>query len=404
MQQRWSREALCYCSNVHYSETEADLYDVISHYHSGVRKKRQLNQMASGLWINHKISQQLLANPEKIQAFKAFLSQKGVKLCTLNGFPYDNFHADVVKEQVYLPDWSDPARYQYSINLAQILAECLPEEEGEGTISTLPLGFKHNWTEKQQDKALDALCRIAKQLAGLFKQTGKSIRLCLEMEPDCVLESTFEVLDLFQKQLPNKAAQLGIEKNTLKQHLGLCFDVCHQAVMFENIPEVLDQLVKAEITIGKIQISSALEIKKPDQQRSKNLLAEFAEPKYLHQVRTQHQGELIRSLDLALALTQENFPTTSAWRIHYHLPIQVSSLPQQEMNTTQQSILEVLDFLQTHPDFHPHLEVETYTWNVLPSSIRPHDKLSLINGLAEELNWLEQQMQNRELLTTHGKT
>jgi len=394
----WQREDLCYCSNVHFSDSETDLNNVIDHFITGVREQRQLNEMGSGIWINNKISQKLTAHPEKINALRDLLKRKGIKLYTLNGFPYDNFHAEKVKEGVYLPDWSQPERYNYTLNLAQILAICLSEDAEEGTISSLPLGFRHNWTEKKQNRALEALCKMANELSKIVTSTGKSIRLCLEMEPDCVLESTEETIALFQQQLPAKAKQLGIDEHKIKRHLGICFDVCHQAVMFESIPDSLAQLLNAEISIGKIQISSALEIKDPKKQSNREILEHFAEPKYLHQVRTLLNNKVTGLLDLSTALNHADFPTADSWRIHFHLPIQSTTLQQQEINTTQESILDVLDFLKLHPQCHPHLEVETYTWNVLPESIRPHDEQSLITGLTEELNWLEQQMQQRELL------
>jgi len=394
----WRREELCYCSNVHDSVSEADLKHVVTHFVNGVRQQRQLIEMGSGLWINKQISQQLIAHPEKIQVFKDLLKSNGISLYTLNGFPYDNFHAEVVKEAVYSPDWSQPERYDYTLNLARILAACLPEEAEEGTISSLPLGFRYDWTEEKQDQALAALCSMVNELSGIFTKTGKSIRLCLEMEPDCVLQSTFEIIELFQQQLPAKAKQLGIDEQRIKKHLGICFDVCHQAVMFEDITDSLTQFFNADIRLGKIQISSALEIKNPGQQKSRELLAPFAEPKYLHQVRTLLDNKVEGVLDLSAALKNTEFPTAGPWRIHYHLPIQSATFPQQLMDTTQVCILDVLDFLQAHPQCHPHLEVETYTWNVLPESMRPHDDKSLIKGLTAELNWLERQMQQRGLL------
>lgn len=394
----WKKEELCYCSNVHALTSEDHLTQVIKHFVNNVRKQRRLNKMAAGLWINAQVSKELNRQAHKGNELADLLKQHGINLFTLNGFPYDNFHAGVVKESVYSPDWSEKARYRYTCELANILAECLPEDAREGTISTLPLGFRHNWSTQKHEIALQALCKTAEYLSVILTTTGKSIRLCLEMEPDCVLESTTETLDLFQNQLPKQIKHMGLNDSLIEQHLGICFDVCHQAVMFENIADSMAQLLDAGINIGKIQISSALEVQNPNLKSSRSILAQFAEPKYLHQVRTLHKNKVAGLLDLSIALTDVSFPTSTPWRIHFHVPIQSATLQQQELNTTQHAIIDVLDFLQSHPQCHPHLEVETYTWNVLPESIRPHDPQSLVRGLTEELNWLEREMQQRGLV------
>lgn len=394
----WQRHELTYCCNVHPAETVESLNTVIAFFMSGVRQARNLQIMGAGLWFSDQVSAELATDPAKCAELVNLLDRNGIKLFTLNGFPFGNFHAESVKEQVYTPDWSQSQRYNYTQRLAEILAICLPDDMTEGTISTLPLGFRYAWTKQQHEAALEALCRLARFLADLYQATGRSIRVCLEMEPDCVLETTEEMIHFFQQQLPAKASALGISEEIIRNHLGVCFDVCHQAVMFEEVDHSMVRLLAAEIAIGKIQISSALELKCPDQESGLQALHKFAEQKYLHQVRTKKNNKLIGSVDLAVAFETNDFPKTEPWRVHFHVPIQATTLERQELDTTQNSILKALDFLKTNPECHPHLEVETYTWQVLPVSLCPQNDFALINGLSEELNWLEKQMSSRGLL------
>ena len=394
----WQRHELTYCSNVHPAETVESLNTVIAFFMNGVRLARNLPMMGTGLWLSDQVSMELATSSVKYDELVSLLASNNIKLFTLNGFPFGNFHAESVKERVYTPDWSQLPRYNYTRRLAEILAACLPDDMEEGTISTLPLGFRYTWTEQQHDAAMDALCRLAGFLADLYQSSGRSIRVCLEMEPDCVLETTEEMIHFFQHQLPAKALALGISENTIRNHLGVCFDVCHQAVMFEDVDLSMARLLAADIVIGKIQISSALELKRPAQESGLQVLHKFAEQKYLHQVRTLENNKLIGSVDLAVAFETDNFPTAEPWRVHFHVPIQATTLERQELDTTQGSILKVLDFLKANPECHPHLEVETYTWQVLPVSLRPQNDLALINGLTAELSWLEKQMSLRGLL------
>jgi hypothetical protein len=383
---------------VHPAETLVSLQSVIETLVNGVRQARRLDTMGSGLWLTAAVADELVATPSKCEAFRDQLRQHRIRLFTLNGFPFGNFHADSVKERVYLPDWSQPERYAYTQKLSQILAFCLPDDMAEGTISTLPLGYRQGWSESRHRNALKALCELAHYLADLKHSSGRSIRVCLEMEPDCVLETTDEMIVYFQRQLPVQAASMGIDAEAIHNHLGVCFDICHQAVMFEEVEQSMSRLLAAGIGIGKIQVSSALELRHPEQSGSRQVLREFAEPKYLHQVRTLHNHELTGCVDLGEALDSESFPRTEPWRIHFHVPIQSTTLAQKELNTTQDAIVKVLDFLQITPQCRPHLEVETYTWQVLPVDLRPQNQDALIMGLTAELDWLEQAMSARDLL------
>ncbi|RDH88471.1 MAG: AP endonuclease [endosymbiont of Escarpia spicata] len=393
----WHRSDLTYCTNVHPSETLEQLLAVIDGPLSAVRQARRLPNMGSGLWLSRTAATKALASDKAYLAFSQTLDANGIDLFTLNGFPFGDFHSKRVKEQVYQPDWTEEARLLYTLDLAVILAGVMPPERQEGTISSVPLGFGPDWSEARQATALDTLCLCIGGLYEIHQETGCSIRLCLEMEPGCVLEETDRLIPFFTRELPRALEQLQMDPDLLFQHLGICFDVCHQAVMFEDAYESLSRIHQAGIPVGKIQISSALELSNPANQSARNELAEFIETRYLHQsCHLDENNQVQRVMDLDQAV--ETFPRTTPWRSHFHIPIQTRELASGSLGTTQDQILRTLDFLLDHPDFHPHLEVETYTWQVLPEAIRPKDEPALIEGLSAELEWLEQAMQSRGLL------
>lgn len=398
----WRPEELVYCSNVHPGD---DLRTIIRNFHdfiAEVGKQRHVAWAGTGLWLNRVVAAQLNGEAAALARFQAALHDAGVRLFTLNGFPYGDFHAGSVKAQVYRPDWAEPARKVYTLQLAEILAACLPAEMAEGTISTLPLGYKPDWSAAKQDSALRQLCELAAALAALKERSGRAIRVCLEMEPGCVLESTEEAVALFSAALPAAAARHGVAMDCIHAHLGICYDVCHQAVMFEDVRLSLAALRHAGIVIGKIQISSALEAARPDAPEVRKLLGDFAEPKYLHQVRCRDgEGRRHDVMDLPEALHSDQFPKHHPWRIHFHVPVQSRQLYTGELGTTQSAIAEALDFLRDNAaDLHPHLEVETYTWRVLPESLRPNDDAQLVDGLKLELQWLQNELATRGLLST----
>ncbi|WP_299495691.1 metabolite traffic protein EboE [uncultured Shewanella sp.] len=388
---------ISYCSNVHTGDSLAQLRINLVHYVQAVRKQRQLSHMSLGLWISAGAANEL-NNERALQSFKHLLEQTGLNLRSINGFPYGDFHQQIVKEKAYLPDWSAVERVRYSQSLAAILASCLPDDCDSGTISTLPLGYKQDWTFQKHQAAIKHLTDVVVYLGQLHEQTGKRIILCLEMEPDCVLESTEELIAFFRHEIPQTAI--------FKRHLAICYDVCHQAVMFEESGTSLRRIHEANIAIGKIQLSNALEVLFDHEDCSlMDCLRMFCESRYLHQVKCQpvkghsvHKDEepqLIRYSDLVSALSH---PLKGKGRIHFHVPIHAPYLILPQLGTTQSEISSVFDFLSVHPELHPFLEVETYSWQVLPHDIRPSNDDELIIQIAEELTWVERQLQQRGIL------
>jgi len=396
MKTAWNRSELTYCTNVHPGENLEQVYKIINGSLSSVRKNRNLNIMSAGLWLSNHTAQ-ALSSEKKLQQFACQLEQNGITLFTLNGFPAQGFHSRRVKEAVYHPDWSEPERLDYTVKLAHILSALLPPDISEGTISTVPLGFGPDWGAKKNKLALNALCQCIIELDKINQKSKRQIRLCLEMEPGCVLESTNTLINFFTSELVKHAAALNIDFALIKRHLGICFDVCHQAVMFEDTYNALQKIHDAGITIGKIQISSALELRTPDDDSARTILAGFVEEKYLHQSCCKiENGRILKVLDLDRVFIR--FPETYPWRIHFHVPVQAETLLCEGLGTTQYEIGRTLDFLHDNPDLHPHIEVETYTWTALPEQIRPKGEKAMVNGLTEELVWLEKQMHLRGLL------
>lgn len=398
----WSREQLIYCSNVHPGESLDSVCGIVRDFVAPVARARGVARAGTGLWLSRAVAETLVAEPANLARFRAVLDETGVGLFSLNGFPTGGFHAEAVKARVYAPDWSTTERSSYTLALARILAACLLDDVEEGTISTLPLGFQPTWNPLKHERALDQLVRLADALDGLRCDTGHSIRVCLEMEPGCVLESTAQALHLFTTELPEAARRAGVPTATIERHLGLCYDVCHQAVMFEDAAASLAAIDAAGIALGKIQISSALEIPNPHASNVRAALNAFSEPRYLHQVRCRTaDGGMHGVMDIPEAFAMgSGLPDGVPWRIHFHVPIHATTLAGGHLATTQNAIIETLGFLATRPGLHPHLEVETYTWQVLPEALRPYDDDQLIASLAAELGWLETALQRHGLLAS----
>ena len=369
---------ISYCTNVHPGRTIAEIDDGLTRYTLPM-KKAFGKPVAAGLWLADSVVRELLADRDEMKRFINRLGERSLPCHTLNAFPYGDFHGERVKENVYLPDWADPRRRKYTEACADILIAMLPPG-GEGSISTVPLGFKalpHH--EDFPSQCCIQLVEVAKYLHRRFKETGKLIRIAIEPEPLCELETTSETL-AFIRHL-HAVADAHRQVDAVNTHIGVCYDVCHQAVEFEDVGASIRTLDAAGIRINKLHISCAIRMENGTAV-AREALRSFIEPRYLHQTLAKSSdGQIARWTDLDERILREppvEFATAPEWRVHFHVPIDAENLG--PLGTTRSAVSDALAAVK-QLSYAPHLEVETYTWNVLPGAA----KVDLVEGLTREL-------------------
>ncbi len=286
-----------------------------------------------------------------------------------------------------------PARLAYTDLLADILSELLPAGQ-DGSVSTVPCTFKP-WVEGRLAAITEHLIRHVAHLVGIAARTGQTIALALEPEPYCYLETIDETVAFFKERLFDRGgvARLAVltglsaaaAEAAMRRHIGVCYDVCHAAVEFEDPQASIARLRAEGILIGKLQLSSALRVAKLDAGSARHLAA-FAEPVYLHQAVAKSNGTLRRFLDLPQALAADGAAAGAELRVHFHVPVFLEQMA--HFGTTQAFLAEILALHRADP-ISRHLEVETYTWDVLPASYRSAD---LSAAIARELNWVKAQL------------
>jgi len=391
---------LSYCSNIHPGESWAATFQNLKIYIPEVRSRLgHEGPFGIGLRLSHEASL-LLEKPENLKSFQDWLILENAYVFTMNCFPYGEFHRMPVKEKVHFPDWTTIERKAYTLRCFKILSQCLPEGM-EGGISTSPLSYRH-WfksTEKlhaAMESATQHLLELVLDLIQIRKETGKNLHLDIEPEPDGILENSDEMIAFYTDWLLPKgkiylAAQLGLNpqeaQEAILNHIQVCYDVCHFAIVYEKPAATFAKFKAHGIHIGKIQISAALKLLIPIELAKRVTLRRnlqpFAESTYLHQViGKMGDGSLKKYPDLPQAL--ENLVETSEeeWRIHFHVPVFLENYG--AFSSTQTEILTVLNELAANPSITQHLEVETYTWEVLPEDI----SLSLGESISRELGWV----------------
>ena len=370
---------LSYCTNVHPCRSCKDLEKIISQEARSVQEQCGFD-IGIGLWLPEVVMSEVAQDENVTRSIARLLADRGLQCYSLNAFPFGDFHSERVKEKVYLPDWSDTRRLEYTGMCSDFLAEILTGED-EGSISTLPLAFKQAvQTTEFYKRAIDQLMQLARDLDRLRHKTGKTIRLAIEPEPFCLLETTAETIQFFER-LWDAADKAGIG-GLVRQHIGVCYDVCHQAVEFENASVAIRELAAADIRINKVQISCAIELNKPSDEKAREALATFAEQRYLHQTFARHSdGRVISHTDLSQELALDppsDWQQAEKWRVHFHVPVDADDLG--PLGTTRPELIRALHAIGQLP-YEPHLEVETYTWPVLPG-VASGD---VIAGMAREL-------------------
>ena len=389
---------LTYCTNIHPAEGWEAVLSSVRRYAPALRRRLAA---ASGFGVGLRLSAQdaagLLA-ADNLREFRRFLDGEGLYVAIINGFPYGHFHGKPVKASVYAPDWRDPARVAYTLDLIAILQRLVPHGI-DGGVSTAPLSYKP-WMAVADGTAWETMTRnvvrVAEALVRAREDSGAMIHLDIEPEPDCSIENTAETLEFFERRLipagaPLLARALGIGEDAaraaLLDHVRVCFDCCHFAVEFENAAEALDRLRAAGVKIGRVQLSSAIDVAVPAEPQASaavsDRLRRFADTTYLHQVVERGDSGLRHYPDLPDALDSADATHDRNWRIHFHVPLFTAQYG--SLGSTQQYVADVLRHVIA-TGATTHLEIETYTWDVLPADL----KMDVVESIAREYEWVLQ--------------
>ncbi len=364
---------LAYCTNVHRGETWAETFAALRAHTLAVRDRvcPPGEKYGIGLRLSDRASREL-SDPGNLAEFRRWLDAERCYVFTANGFPYGTFHGAPVKEAVYRPDWTDPARLAYTCRLFDLLGALLPEGV-DGSVSTLPGSFKEFISPGEHESAVQRiyanLIHCAVHAAEVSGRTGRNLRLALEPEPLGLFENTAETVRFLEPLV-----------TSFPGHFGVCFDACHFAVEFEEPARALEAFTQAGIPIVKLHVSAALKTR--DDAGSRKRLRAFADDVYLHQVAVRSgtvPPRIYKDLEIALASAVS---PGDEWRVHFHVPLHCPA--DESFGTTADDLPGVFDWLAADPARCPHLEMETYTWEVLPPNLRTPD---VVDQLVREYVW-----------------
>jgi hypothetical protein len=385
---------LAYSTLVHPGDTWAEMRESLETYAPAVKARVSPHEAyAVSLRISASSAATLTADVDERARLRGWLDDHDMYVYTVNAFPYGPFKGRVVMEQVYEPDWATEDRVAYTCQVADILAEITPDDVSP-SIQTAPLAFRPKVTSEQEvDELTENLLRVVAHLVALEARTGRRVKLALEPEPFCFLETTEETVRYFQEHVysPDGTARLmrltGLPASevagVVRRHLGLVFDICHQSVQFEDIAASLRMIRDAGIPLFKLQAAAALWVPEVTVE-AVAALETFTDTIYLSQTTEKRDGELVRYLNLsdAIAAWKLDPSGTREWRTHFHVPVFLDDLG--EFRTTRPGIEAALR-VHVETPLSDHLEIETYTWDVLPAHLKTGD---ITDYVSRELEWM----------------
>jgi sugar phosphate isomerase/epimerase len=388
---------LTYSTLVHPGDTWDEMWSSLTTYVPQVKARVAPDEpFGVSLRLSAASARTLAGDAARRDELRSFLAANDMYLYTVNAFPYGPFKGRIVKEQVYEPDWRSEERTQYTIDVADVLADVAPEGTSP-SIQTAPLGFKPNVTGPDVVAEYTAhVLRVVAHLVELEARTARTVTLAIEPEPFCFLETTDETVDYFRDHLYSGAAAHSLAElagipvseahGALRRHLGIVFDICHQAVEYEDISASLELLVDAGIPILKLQEAAAVDVPEVTQEIVDEL-RRFAETVYLTQTIERRNGTTTRFLNLEDAFAAwEADPGPRAWRIHFHVPVFLDDLG--VFRSTRFAIEEALRVHRQTP-LSRQLEIETYTWDVLPDDLKTGD---IVDYVCREIEWVRGQL------------
>ena len=238
---------------------------------------------------------------------------------------------------------------------------------------------------------------VIAHLVALEARTGCTVTLALEPEPLCFLETTAETIAYFEEHLYSGAAAQRLAKlaglplssahGSLRRHLGIVFDCCHQAIEYEDVASSLAALRDAAIPVFKLQEAAAVRV--PEGARRRRSRRSSATSTRSISRRPSSDATASSPASPTSRTRSRRYRADPSggreWRVHFHVPV---FLDDSVAFREHASAIEERS-RSSRARLSRQLEIETYTWDVLPAELKHGD---IVEYVSRELEWVRGQL------------
>ena len=335
-----------------------------------------------------------LAQPSEMASFRDYLSSSGLYVFGVDTRGFGARRGRAVKEAAYRPDWTDPERLDYSDRAARIMAQLAPSTR-TGTVVTIPGLLAASNDAKAAEQVVFNLLRHVATLLGIERRTGCQVVLALNPEPGCLIETAGDTVRFFHQHLLGRDAlaylaelcRIGVPMAAavIRRHIGVSYDLCHGAVMFEDPLEALALLADAGIRVLELRLAAALRLPRvgPD---ARALLSPYEDGVRLRQVGERHSGEIRHYLDLGPALKAlDEGRAGGEWRVRCH--VGPGSPDPIGMDAPAEAMRSVLAVLRERA-IAPNLVIEADGWEYSESGPLPLSRAGIVVAAIRDMRWV----------------
>jgi sugar phosphate isomerase/epimerase len=141
------------------------------------------------------------------------------------------------------PGWDQPARREYTLDLARVLVDLLPDETVRGVVGTIGLAPGDQWDEETAKTGAGILRRLSGGLADIAWQTGRAVRVGFQAASGYALDSPEETV----------AALARVDK----ERLGVRLDLGHVTRTWDDPVAGVEALTDAGLSIIEVRLTAA---------------------------------------------------------------------------------------------------------------------------------------------------
>lgn len=348
----------------------------------------------SPVGVSVRLSQAALQDPAlDATNLKALLGEYHLELAGISGVSISGG----AKEQVHHPDWRSEDRLSFMFGATNLMSGIAGEEGPEIGITTnalshrswLDIDFPGNWAALTLN-----IVRVVQHLATIREKTGTTMHIDLEVEPGSVLRDTDDVIRFWNDWLLTRGAAMlsdkmqvtdGTAVDAMNRHIRLALDTAHAAVVGDDAAASLDRLTEAGVGIGRLQVSSALEVTVPGDGNGRTELLGHLDAirseKLLQQVVATRDGDIVQRYD-DLPPTVESTSAGETWRIHTHAPVLADRYGIWR-STREDAAAWVREIVSRGIDV-GMIELRSANWDVVPAD----DRGEIEEMIAREAEWV----------------